>query len=561
MKITDEKNFLTKKAELQKMLEQGDFIAAMQIAKAILKIVPNDYMTLFYLSRAYLRMNEQEKAHKVIRKFLQICADSYEWEPLYYLAKLQFQSRQTAGDITTEKKIMQRLLLDDAQKKLLYQLLRDNYILLGEAKKSVMYALKATEKSKEYEQYSKMLFIMHYLPEISQKIIFNKSQKISSYFRQIKQYSHAERISVSKIRIGYISPNFNKHAVALFIYHLIANYDREKFEVYCYAKGVEDPITEQLKQYPDKWVNVSNMSDVEIAQTIYDDNVNILFELAGHTDNNALAVLARKPAPIQICGIGYFNTTGLNSVDYFLTDKYCDPIGKNDEYFTEKLLRLKYSQLCYTPLNPAFQIKEAPCVKNQYITFGSMNFLSKINLPVIKTWQKILDKVPNSRLLIKDKVVGNEYAVEYIKKIWQKNGIDLTRIDFEDASEDYMQMYYKIDIALDTFPYPGGATTCDALYMGVPVVTLAGDRHGSRFGYSILKNIMNEEDCIAVTINEYVDKSVILAGDYNKINDYHHELRDKMLNSPVMNSDIYMKDLQNAYKIIWQEYVKGANSI
>ena len=554
MNFDSEEDLLQQKNELKKLIEKKIFNQAELLAKNILKKNTNDYDTLFYLSRVYLRLNKKKKAYIVIKRLLYLCEMSNEWGPLYYLAQLQLQSSQTAGNPAIANKILQLPSLNNRQKCLTYQILRDSYIMLGEARKSVKYAIKAAVLSGFPEQYSSVLLNMHYIDSIHSNEILKQSKKYNNYYLDVKQYKHNIHNN-SKIRIGYISPNFNKHAVALFVYNLLANYDRNKFEVYCYAKCHEDEISEQLKQYSDKWVNIVEYNDAVAAEIIYKDNIDILFELAGHTANNVLGIMARKPAPLQISGIGYFNTTGLNAIDYFLTDIYCSPIEKYDNGFSEKLLHMPHSHLSYTPLNIAFPLQNAPCIKNKYITFGSMNFLGKINLQVIKTWQKILDKIPNARLCIKDKTVECSYAIAYIKEQWHKNGIDLSRIDFEPASQDYMQKYYEFDIALDTFPYPGGATTCDALYMGVPVITLVGNRHGSCFGYSFFKNIGNMDECIGKSIADYINKAVKLSNDFIKINNYHHNLRQRMIKSPLMDAKIYMDDIQRIYEDVWLNYM------
>ncbi|WP_196604839.1 O-linked N-acetylglucosamine transferase, SPINDLY family protein [Pectinatus haikarae] len=550
--------YLEQISKLNEVMRAGQFSEAIALAVKILKINPDDYNTLFCLSKSYIRLDRKEKAHKVIKHLLKVLAEANEWEPLYYLAKLQLKNTQTAGKVVTAKKLLTLPDLSDEKKCLIYRLLRDNYVLIGSIGRAAEYAIKSCRLSRNYRDYSKFLFLLHYFKSIKAKHLFAVSMGIQDFFPQIIQYQHkfSNEMVPAKIRIGYISPNFNKHAVSLFIYHLIANYNKKDFEVYCYANCKEDPISAQLKQFPEKWTSIYGMTDEEAAKRIYEDKIDILVDLAGHTDNNAVAVLVQKPAPVQVSGIGYFNTLGLKQVDYFMTDIYCDPLGENNAYFTEKLLRLPHSHLCYTPLNPHLTAKPAPCMKNGYITFGSMNFFSKININVIKTWQKILDEVPRSRLLLKDKIAGYEYALKHVKEYWQKNGIDLSRIEFEPASLNYMKSYYRIDIALDTFPYPGGATTCDALYMGVPVITLVGKRHGSRFGFSLLKNIGGMDECIAFSVKEYVYNAVSLAKNSEKINKYHLNLYKKMIDSPVMNADTYMKDVERAYKVIWRKYVK-----
>ena len=222
-----------------------------------------------------------------------------------------------------------------------------------------------------------------------------------------------------------------------------------------------------------------------------------------------MPILAYKPAPVQVSGIGYFDTTGLESVDYFLADKIIDP-PENDKYFTEKLLRLPQSHFCYMWHDNPRSLGEAPHIRNGYITFGSLNNFTKVNKHVLGAWKRILDRVPGSRLHLRAGIFDNEDSAKIAKDMISDVGIDLARVTCLPRSSEYLNDYANIDIALDTFPYPGGGTTCDALYMGVPVITLAGERHNARFGLSLLHNVGLDE-CCAYTEDEYVERAVQLS--------------------------------------------------
>ncbi len=389
--------------------------------------------------------------------------------------------------------------------------------------------------------------------------VFKAHSKYNELFENFKTIENRTLNKKSKIRIGYISPDFRKHVVVFFSFKLLANYDKNKFEVICYAKGSEDGVTSQLKTLVDGWRNINNLSEDEAAILIKNDEIDILFDLSGHTANSCLPILARKPAPIQISGIGYFNTTGLKAVDYFLTDINCDPIGANDNLFIEKLLRLPHSHFCYTPSDEVPEVEYlSPQEKKGYITFGSFNNFTKVTDEILLMWKKIMDRFNNSKLLLKSSVFNSEYGTEVIKKRLERLGFDLTKIELRGFSADYLEEYNEIDIALDTYPYPGGGTTCDALYMGVPVITLVGERHGSRFGYSILKNIEMEE-CIAFTKIDYIEKAISLANDTKKLKQWRKILRGKMEKSPLMNGDLYMDSIEQAYIRIYQEYLDAEN--
>lgn len=406
------------------------------------------------------------------------------------------------------------------------------------------------------QEYSNYLFNLHYL-DLPQDIMLEAAKGYGKLLSAAPKYEHSrERHRHEKLRIGYISTDLYFHVVAFFSYALLKRYDHSHFEVYCYTDAVEDAASAEFKAGVDKWTNVRGMGYQAIAQLIYDDEIDILFDLSGHTaGGRLLPILAYKPAPVQISGIGYFDTTGLESVDYFLADKIIDP-PENDKYFTESLLRLPQSHFCYMWHDNPRSLGEAPHIRNGYITFGSLNNFTKVNKHVLGAWKRILDLVPGSRLHLRAGIFDNEDSAKIAKDMISDAGIDLTRVTCLPRSSEYLNDYANIDIALDTFPYPGGGTTCDALYMGVPVITLAGERHNARFGLSLLHNVGLDE-CCAYTEDEYVERAVQLASS-PMLDKLHTELRDMLKKSPVMDADIYMHDIESAYRKIWDIWCTDA---
>jgi len=418
-------------------------------------------------------------------------------------------------------------------------------------KRSSMFAKNLQDKTRMYSSY---LFMSNYFENLSEEELSNRHKAYGDFFEGVQQYEHVRR-NKKKIRIGYISPDFREHVVVYFMYALLSKYDKNRFEVFCYAKCREDPISEQLKSLVDSWTNIEKMIDDDVAGLLYRDEIDILVELAGHSADNSLFALAKKPAPIQICGIGYFNTTGLPAVDYFLTDAYCDPVGKNDELFTEKLLRLPHSHFCYTPPDTALAYDCNKSIREN-VVFGSFNNFSKITDEVLLTWLRILKKVPSSKLLLKNPRRDKKKEVEDIRGRALAVGFCEEQLDLRDASLPYLNEYADMDIALDTFPYPGGGTTCEALFMGCPLVTLAGRRHGARFGYSILRNIGLEE-LAADSVESYIEIAVALAGDRDLLSYLQKNLRSIMQKSYLMNGEIYVREVEAAYEKIWQDWLEN----
>ena len=418
--------------------------------------------------------------------------------------------------------------------------------------------------------YSNYLFSLHYLFLPPQEYLA-AHKKYNELFRPIRPFAYDKKklrqryAARKKIRLGYISPDFRHHVVLLFIWAMLTNYSRYEFELYLFSNSpVEDKYTEYLQGQADFYCNIANLPLNEKALTVWRQELDILVDLAGHSRDNGLAVLSYKPAPVQVSGIGYFATTGLSTVDYFLSDKYLvnnedlsEPTVLADENFVEKLLVLPHSHFCYEPLKDMPPEREAPCRANGYITFGSFNNLSKVNDTVLSAWGKILAQVPHSRLILKCGSLDDEDMRSLFTEKLLSLGIGEDRFELRGFSADYLVEYYDIDIALDTFPYPGGGTTCDALYMGVPVVSLGNGSHGGNFGVSLLKNIGLEIFCSS-SIEEFINKAVLLASDRELINALHLGLRKMMKNSPIMNKELYTRELEQGYKKIWQDFINIA---
>lgn len=353
-----------------------------------------------------------------------------------------------------------------------------------------------------------------------------------------------------KIRVGYLSADFCLHPVLYFVWALLTRYDKNRFAVYCYSAGErQDNFTEQIKNAV-VWRDISKLNDIDAAKLIRADEIDILIELSGHTSGNRLPITAHRPARVQISGIGYMNSTGLDCVDYFISDKFC--AGNSTKYFTEKIIRLPNTHFCYTPLKEMPEPSDAPCVKSGCVTFGCFNNFSKVTDSMLSAWQKILGVVKSGRLILKHKIFDSNDGKEFVVDRLRRRGFDISRITLRGFTADYLNEYHEIDIALDTFPYCGGLTTCEALYMGVPVISLYGDRHGTRFGYSLLKNVGVEE--LAVTnVDDYIRLAIELAGDYELLSLLHKNLRGMMQKSPLMNEVEYVRAVESEFrKLLWR---------
>ena len=427
--------------------------------------------------------------------------------------------------------------------------------------------LEASELTDRDEQaaelYSKHLFLRNYR-DISPAQSKQLARNYNSFFARVVPFTHERKLfdEEKKLHIGYISPDFREHALANFFTPLLKDYDAENFSVTCYSTGKKDFVTEKLKAFKVTWRDLLNRDALTIARTIDEDAVDILVDLSGHSQDSCLPILAHKPAPIQICALGYTASTGLGAVDYFLSDKICSPEINFADTFTEKILRLDTCCYCYAPGlirdMPAQELR-APVLKNGFITFGSFNNFAKVSDDVLYMWRAILDGVPRSRLILKGKIFSLDDGKSFVTEKLRKMSFPADRVEFRPYSPDYLEQYGDIDVALDTFPYTGGTTTCEALYMGVPVITFRGKTHGARLGASIL-NSADVKELIAASPMDYVKKAIQLSRRKELIAAYHVGLREHVKNSALMDGQKYLRALEKIYRAVWKERCRQINA-
>lgn len=400
------------------------------------------------------------------------------------------------------------------------------------------------------ELYSKHLFLRNYR-DVSLSQTKELAQKYNDFFAGVIPFRHNKHTRGKKIHVGYISPDFREHALANFFTPLLRDFDAKNFSVTCYFTGRKDSVTDRMKNFPVKWRTLTGKEPLDVAQIIHEDAVDILVDLSGHSQDSCLPILAHKPAPVQISAMGYTATTGLATVDYFLTDSFCTPENL-PHAFTEKILRLDPCSLCYAPgliREPPNVNLQAPYLRNGYITFGSFNNFAKVSDDVLYIWRAILDGVPRSRLILKGKIFSLDDGKAIVREKFRKMSFPTDRVEFRPYSPDYLEQYSEIDVALDTFPYPGGTTTCEALYMGVPVITLRGKTHGSRLSASILA-AADVAELIAHSPMDYVKKAIQLSRRKELIAAYHVGLREHLKNSALMDGVRYMRELEKIYRAI-----------
>jgi predicted O-linked N-acetylglucosamine transferase (SPINDLY family) len=414
--------------------------------------------------------------------------------------------------------------------------------------------------------HSNLLLAMQYLPGADPQEILAEAR---CYARQ-----HAEPLAGAiephptrspagrRLRIGYVSADFREHPVVSFLEPVLAAHDRHRFEIFCYADVPRpDGTTRRLQGYADHWRSLVGLSDPQAAERIRQDDIDILVDLAGHTGGNRLPAFARKPAPIQVSYLGYLGTTGLTAMDYYITDAHADPPGLSEAHYQEQLIRLPVCGFCYAP-GPAPEVNaEPPARRSGLVTFGCLNNPAKVSDEVLAVWSLVLAAAPGFRLLIRAGV--GRSAEERARDLLANHGIAPERLAFAGRTATrfaYLKLYHAVDIALDPFPYNGVTTTCDALWMGVPVVSLAGRMSVSRQGVRFLRSVGLDE-LLAETPEDHVRIAAELAGDLTRLADLRGGLRERMSCSPLMDAHRLTRDLEATYIGIWEHRLATRGSI
>ena len=418
---------------------------------------------------------------------------------------------------------------------------------IGDAEGAVQAYFNAV-KTDEYlrsqrEHYSNYLFTLHYLDNIDNITLANEHFIYNDLFRDTEQLKN---ISNSSLNIGYLADNFLESSSARFYEALLTNYNRDEFKVKCFSLSSEtDKFTSKIKSNVDEFITLDNISVEEAAQQIFDKNIDILFDLSGHSDGGlTLQIMSYKPAPIQITGIGWFDTTGLKAIDYILTDNYLAPIG-HEKYFSEKLLRLN-SAFAFVPSESMINNNLKLRITNYELTFACFNNFMKVTDEYLKCVKKILNKVTDSKFIMQDTTNIIARKIEMEERI-KKLRLPIDRVEICLGNDDYLKDYADIDIILDTFPYNGGMMTATALYMGVPVICLYGSRHSSRFGADILR-LANCSEWIASDNKNYIEIAISLAKNFEKLTEIKKSLRERIINSKLFDTKNFVNELEYQYK-------------
>lgn len=548
-------------ARLGTLLDRlGETEAAVAILKRASEVITDDPALWETLSRAALRGRYVDAARWCLDRALALAPTAERWLQRGRISQDLQRFDEAVDDL-------QRALVaspDAATARAANELLAATLSLIGQpaAAAALIDTLLASQAEPELLQHR--INLSNYLPpapaeQRALRLAWNRLQ--SAALPAPPRHANLPQAD-RPLKIGYVSADFRQHAVAYFIEAILAGHHPSSYEVFCYAANHPDVVTARLQGLVPHWRTVDQLDDAALAELIRRDGIDVLVDLSGHTAGNRLGALARKPAPVQIGYLGYPGPTGLARLDYRITDPIADPapVAGEGENEGEKLLRLPDCFHCYRPPLASPERRSSPFAERGYVTFGSFNNLAKIGPEVLDSWAQILKRTPPSRLHMKSFGLASVATRRRIVERFAAHGVAPERIVFVDYAADpgsHLTHYLEIDLALDSFPYNGTTTTCEALWMGTPVVSWLGLTHPGRVGASLL-GAVGLPELVGRDLADYVDLAVDLAAAPARLRAYHQSLRARLKASPLCDEPRFVAALERAYRDVWTAWCQTA---
>jgi protein O-GlcNAc transferase len=482
-------------------------------------------------------------------------------DPEYLMAHTHLgSSYQSQGRITEAREAYEKALAINSSSPEALNNLAIISQSMGEFSVALDYLRRATENAPGNAAFhSNILFGIQYLPEGTERMLFDEimswgDRHAAPHYNKRKPITNDPNPD-RRLRIGYVSPDFKGHSCSYFLYPLFSNHDRKNFEIFSYAEVLAPDVwTDTFKGLSDHWFSTVGLTDDDVANRIRNDKIDVLVDLGAHTAGSRLLVSARKPAPVQVSWLGLGNSTGVRTMDYFISDPHMVPEGY-EKYFCEQVYRLPHNTYCYYPLNHMPDVGPLHAKQAGYVTFGTLSRTVRLNTNVLKAWAAIMSRVPNSRLMINTVTMADPLMRDQFAKVFEAEGVSRDRLEliFTRVPHETWGSYNKIDIALDPFPHNAGLTTYEAIYMGAAVVTLADRPPQGRYGASILSNV-GLADLVAYNVDEYIDIAVSLATDLDRLASLKSVLRERMLASPLCDGAGYTKAMEDGYRRMWKTW-------
>lgn len=557
------------------MIKQGKYREALFYAERSTQLDSLNTEGWINLAICHINIKQFHQAMDAVNKLLEI--DPENFNGLYYKADIYIQQHEYGSAIqscdTLTKFIKKHPEMATTQRHMLTQIeickfysliLTCSHEQLPNELENISRSINDLFSSSNYadlpppliELCNTYLFCLNYLDSLNESNIYNWHLAWARFYENKNSQSLTTPVVINHtrpLRIGYVSPDFREHPVSQFFKNIAIHHGKE-FEIFCYATfNQEDNVTELIRSKIHTYHDVSNIAPEKIAAVIQQDGIDILIHLGGYTAHSNPQVLTYRPAPIQILYLGYPNTSGASFVDYWITDKYAH---LDDTFNTEKLIRLPESFLCFGSFEDVPREIITPAKTSRVLTFGSFNNAAKLSALTIRLWSKLLSSIPNSKLLIKSMASNSPLTRSNIVSAFKENSINEDRIIFSKTTSSrssHLELYNQIDIALDTMPYNGTTTTCEALWMGVPVLTLVGQTHRQRVSYSILKNI-GVEDTIAYSEDEFVEIGKGLATDLEALSNLRKRVADGIRNSILCNPKKFTLQFEQILLDIYEKY-------
>ena len=408
--------------------------------------------------------------------------------------------------------------------------------------------------------YSNLLFNLIYKTDFDLNYYLSEAKKFRLNCKTIKKlkFTYKYETNPKKLRVGFVSADFGNHPGGYFTLGLLRELRKKNFELVAYPTiERKDELSHHFKPLFSKWSLIKKKDDENVVKQIINDGIHILIDLQGHSAKNRLPIFIYKPAPVQVTWLGQ-GSTGISEIDYFIGSNHITPKDE-EKHYVEKVLRLPEISQCFTPPDFDLKIENLPAIKNNFITFGCVNKLAKVNDDVIALWSKILLSVPNSKLLLKNKLLNSKEIIDTTIQRFKKQNVKKEQLILEGESKtrkELLNIYNKIDIVLDPFPFQGNTTSIEAVWMGVPIITLKGNRYISHFGESINSNL-NMSNWIAENCEDYILKAKKFSSDINELSKIRTSLRQSCLQSPVFDSKRFSKHFDQMLWKIWKDFDNG----
>jgi len=531
------------------LVQLNRFEEAINCFQKALSLEPNYLDALYNLAQVLKAENRFAEATSY---FEAILATQPQNAQMYYELALLFQAQNQSQ---TAISYLQKLLTHEPQHAEAHIQLGQLLFEQGSIEQALEHYQQGLNQQPDPLAHSQLLLAMHYAPDYQPSAIFQAHKQFNDQYVLPLVESNPphfnDKRAQRRLKLGYLSSHFRAAQWSQRLSPILAHHQAEHFELYCYDSAHSQSQT-PLEHYAHHWVHCAHLDDETLANRIRYDQIDILVDLDGHHLDNRLLVFARKPAPLQISYLGYPYSSGLTTMDYRITDEFVDTEGENAMFNTETLIKMPDSYCCYQPPESAPQVNALPALTQQVITFGVLDCAQQLNTKILTLYAQVLRALPQSRLLLQ--LQSQPTTVALIQAHLTQLKIDPTRLIIEEPPlEPSLECYHHIDIVLDNYPYHQVLNMCDALWMGVPVITLVGHKQVSRLGLSLLSTVGLADWC-AQTPEAYVEIARQFTADYTQLNTLRQQLRENMRNSPLLAHRTFTEHLEMAYRTVWEQW-------